>query len=232
MNRDSLQTVTRLRIEHLLMERIEDKDERYVEIILNTLSLQLRSECLIDINKIQAKGFTPMTKAAELGQLRIIQQLVQHGALINQTDQFGNTALLSTAKYGHSGIFEYLLDRDADINQKNKKGYTPLIAASRNGHWKIVKTLLAAKARTSPVDKDSNSALSHAIVKGWVKTVQALLQACPSLTRAETRLGYSPLMLASKHGHVDIVKLLISSGSDVNFKTRDGNSAFILSAIS
>jgi ankyrin repeat protein len=42
--------------------------------------------------------------------------------------------------------------------------------------------------------------------------------------------GYTPLMIAAKNGHIDIVDLMINTGVDVNTQASDGKTALFLAA--
>jgi len=80
-----------------------------------------------------------------------------------------------------------------------------LVSAAQRGHTQIVKELLTAGAK-------ENQALVMAAQGGHVPTVRALLDA---KFDANVPAG-KPLMEAVRHEHLDVVKLLVASGADVN----------------
>ena len=46
----------------------------------------------------------------------------------------------------------------------------------------------------------------------------------------QTDAGYSSLIIASEHGHCDIVKLLIEKGAQMNMQTNAGHSALMIAS--
>lgn len=66
--------------------------------------------------------------------------------------------------------------------------------------------------------EEARKAIFRAVDEGNVDEVTRLLDARPDLVRAEDhpRGVYKPLLAASKYGHVDVVRLLLARGSDVN----------------
>lgn len=69
---------------------------------------------------------TPLNRAAEDGNLRLVQLLIGAGAEINRKGRWGNTPLMSAAEKGHRDVISYLLDEKADPSITNEKGRTAL----------------------------------------------------------------------------------------------------------
>ncbi|EDV98283.1 myotrophin [Drosophila grimshawi] len=63
---------------------------------------------------------TPLHYAADFGQLKVLEYLVQIGADVNKLDKYGITPLLAAIWEGHTTSVEYLLQHGA-----NKVGTTP-----------------------------------------------------------------------------------------------------------
>jgi ankyrin repeat protein len=87
----------------------------------------------------------------------------------------------------------------------------PLHYAVEKGHLATVKALLDAGAEPSVSTANGETCLHLACKIGAVQLVPLFL----SLIHIRTPDGMSPLYVASSHGHLDIVKLLMTSGSDV-----------------
>jgi len=52
--------------------------------------------------------------------------------------------------------------------------------------------------------------------KGKVETVVALLQAHPELVSSVDKAGYTPLHLAARNNQLEVARILIANGADVN----------------
>jgi ankyrin repeat protein len=96
-----------------------------------------------------------------------------------------------------------------DPNEQNKDGQSPLTIASKRTNATIVRILLDAGGNVDGVDNYGFAHLYHAIYHNRVDIVQLLIdRGCNEHFR--NVITYTEL--AAKCGHVDIVKLLISSG--------------------
>lgn len=90
-----------------------------------------------DINIQNYKGKTGLHCAAKAGFLKVINLLIENGAIVDAADNDGETplfeAIRSTIKNGEKqrSALEALLIKGANPNVKNRKGQTPLQVAKR-----------------------------------------------------------------------------------------------------
>ena len=77
-------------------------------------------------------GLTALVFAAREGDLASAKLLLDAGADINQTTEYGWTPLLTATNNRHYVLSKFLLDRGADPNKANKGGWTPLYLATDN----------------------------------------------------------------------------------------------------
>lgn len=174
---------------------------------------------------------------AEQGNLERVKSLLQIPSLLtvqSTKDTTNGTILHVAAAKGHTHLVQWLLEsgrvkvasEDKNMLEKFRRaflfpldvnaevqGRSPLWLAARGGHVGVVKELLDFGAH--PTRKPYHlyhSALHVAVEQGHLKIVEMILQKYP-LTSFNTTATYvmSPLSLASKHGHVEIVKLLVDS---------------------
>jgi len=80
--------------------------------------------------------------AAGNGDTETVALLLEKGADVDATDDFGTTALIRAADEGHTGSVALLLDRGADVNTTTDSGMTALIRAAEEGHTDTVVVLL------------------------------------------------------------------------------------------
>ncbi|XHG05902.1 hypothetical protein AWENTII_009115 [Aspergillus wentii] len=108
-----------------------------------------------DVNLYDEEGMTPLRCAAEIGDVRIAQLLLNAGANVDLKDErHGRTPLSWAAGEGHTAIAQQLLDHGADIHSNDNYGRTPLSWAARLGQPEVVKLLLKKGANTESKDRD------------------------------------------------------------------------------
>lgn len=151
-------------------------------------------------------------------------------------DKKGYTALAKACDGGHTKVVNILLktgQAHPEYLYTNGviKNITVLMDACNSGHYKIVKALLATRqAHPEYVDSDGWTALMYACEKGHTKIVRLLLntgEAHPEYktnqqTSSRTRIirtirkfanKWTALMLATFNNHINIIKLLLSTGN-------------------
>jgi ankyrin repeat protein len=70
--------------------------------------------------------------AVRQGDMSSVRILVEHGADINETTEYGWTPLLTATQNRYYQLGKYLLEHGADPNIANKGGWTPLYIATDN----------------------------------------------------------------------------------------------------
>ncbi len=120
-----------------------------------------------------------------LGNLQILQALIERGADINIQDAQGYSPLDDAIRFSRLNIIVYLLSHNADVNIQDNRGHTPLhrAAASRNdNNVDIVNLLLIAGANVDTQDDSGDTALHIAVERDNPRIVEALLSAGTTTT--------------------------------------------------
>jgi hypothetical protein len=107
-------------------------------------------------------GRSPLTFAAEAGQVHTVQLLLDHGADANVIEHIGYTTLMRGVLSHKSAIIRLLLHHGARINQTPADGESALMYAAMNGTANIVRLLLRAGALVNAQDRDGETALDYA----------------------------------------------------------------------
>jgi hypothetical protein len=100
--------------------------------------------------------------AAEQGDFNKVQTLLQQGANVNYTNNFGMTALFPAAQDGRTAIVKLLIEKGIKVNAKSKTGFTALMAAVSNGRIKSTQTLIENGAEVNARTNTGKAVLSFA----------------------------------------------------------------------
>jgi uncharacterized protein len=161
-------------------------------------------------------GLTPLIFATRQGDFATVQALVEAGADVNETSEFGWSPLLVATQNKYYRLGEYLLQHHADPNIANGGGWTPLYIATDNrnieggdypvrkpdmDHLDFIKELLAAGA-------DPNERMHSSTETRTVFTNQWLVEN-----------GATPFLRAAQSGDLVLMKLLVDHGADPSIAT-------------
>ena len=128
------------------------------------------------------------------------------------------TPLSLAASGGYVNIIKLLLAHGAEINSRtgSKLGISPLMLAAMNGHTAAVKLLLDMGSDiNAQIETNRNTALTLACFQGRHEVVSLLLDRKATVEhRAKT--GLTPLMEAASGGYVEVGRVLLDKGADVN----------------
>ena len=151
-----------------------------------------------------------LRRAADTGNLALVQQLLQQGAPIDATYAFDRTPLMHAAMSGHTDTCQLLIERGASVDAKGVYGSTPLMSAAYWGHTDTCQLLLNNKASVDATDDTSATPLVIAAYRGHTDICQLLLNNKASVD-AKNIVGSTPLMQAAYRGHTNTCHLLIDT---------------------
>merc|ERR1711879_426360 len=92
------------------------------------------------------QGETPLHLAAERGELKAIQLLVELGAGLNIANGKGDSPLILVCRRGAALAAKFLVEQRADAEVCTKLGDTPVQIAQRFGFQETVQALCSAGA--------------------------------------------------------------------------------------
>ena len=156
-----------------------------------------------------------LMEAAEDGDLRKMQRLLQRGAKANAGIRGDGSPLIAAARHGHLEAMKTLIDHGAEVNRGVRGDGTPLLNAAREGQLEAVRFLLARGADIDRGVLGDGNALIMAAGAGHVDVVRFLLDEGADI-EAVIPGDENPLIHASESGQVEVVRLLITRGANVN----------------
>ena len=172
-------------------------------------------------------GLTALVFGAREGDLESAKLLLEAGADVNQTTEYGWTPLLTATNNRHYRLATYLIERGAGVNIANKGGWTPLYLATDNGnieggdypvpkpdldHVEYIRTLLDHGANPNARVRDNT--LSRTIF-----TMQWFFEG-----------GATAFVRASQSSDTELMKLLLARGADPKIPTDYGDTALTAAA--
>ncbi|XP_077480584.1 transient receptor potential cation channel subfamily A member 1b [Stigmatopora argus] len=175
-----------------------------------------------DVDSVDCKGNPPLLVATSCGAWRTLALLLSKGADVSLTDKFGcnflHLAILQPK--GLKNVPEDVLQRSsvkALLSCEDNEGCTPLHYACRLGIHDSVRNMLGLSGQLGLAckSKDKKSALHFAAQYGRINTCHRLLETITDsrlLNEGDER-GLTPLHLASRGGHTQVVRLLLRKGA-------------------
>lgn len=176
-----------------------------------------------DVNATLSGDGTPLIAAAREGHLEMVRLLLDRGAKPNIGVSGDGNALLNAAREGQRDIVTLLLDRGADINAGVEGDGNALIMASGRGYVDIVTLLLDRGADIHKVVAGDENPIIKACESGQLDIVKLLVARGADInSRVRVELGTgakqaveyrTPLSMARKGGHIQVVEYLLSVGA-------------------
>ncbi|KAL8878727.1 MAG: hypothetical protein Q9198_003528, partial [Flavoplaca austrocitrina] len=186
--------------------------QQYVRVITNVFS-----DCYTPKTQ-DMRTLANLAYAAAFGLTSYVNDLLNEGVHVNQTNQLGTTALMSAAGAGYIDTVRALLDAGADVNKADHQGSTALVSAAYARDEDIVRVLLAAGAQPDPVNglvSDESSALRTAARRGHAGIVQILLDHGANIEATPKNSENTSLIFAARWGSTAMAQLLIDKGANI-----------------
>jgi Ankyrin repeats (3 copies)/Ankyrin repeats (many copies) len=146
-----------------------------------------------DVNTIGGCYRTPAVAALAGRHFKLAQVLYRNKSSVEPRGFAQTTPLHSAAFYGDLEMVQILLEFGVDVDIKNRDGHTPLDYASASGH------------------------------RNDARVARLLVAHGADPNTRESIHGFTPLHRASKFGRIEIVRLLIEHGANVEVKNDGGS---------
>jgi ankyrin repeat protein len=169
-----------------------------------------------NVNAASRAGFTPLVFATTRGDVPSIKTLLKAGANPSVVLASGARPLIVAMSYGHTAAALALLEGGAEIGSRDRAGNTTLHLAAQGGDMSLVRALIAKGA-------DPNA-----------RTPKSMAPAGARGGGGGGRGGVAgeqtPLMMAARADHEDVMRALVAAGADPALKAQDGTTLLMVAA--
>ncbi len=153
-------------------------------VLMVDLLLYYGADPNLSSHSLGVSNITPLMIAAQLGPLQNVQQILNHGAIINAETQglmSGNTALMAAVVNQRNDITEFLLSRGADANISTRTGdiygITPLMMAAKSGNIQLTAMITSQPGiNLHAEDSEGRNALVYAYLSGNIALIDYLVK--------------------------------------------------------
>ncbi|XP_060924700.1 protein phosphatase 1 regulatory subunit 12A isoform X2 [Limanda limanda] len=168
-----------------------------------------------DINYANVDGLTALHQACIDDNVDMVTFLVEHGASINQPDNEGWIPLHAAASCGYLDIAEYLISQGANVGVVNSEGETPMDIAEEEAMEQLLQNEINRQGLDIEAARKEEERIMLRDARQWLNSGQI-----QDIRHAKS--GGTALHVAAAKGYVEVLKLLIQTGYDVNIKDYDG----------
>ncbi|XP_067403650.1 caskin-2 isoform X2 [Emydura macquarii macquarii] len=219
--------------EQELIQAVKNGDvpgvQKLVAKVKASKSKLLGSAKRLNVNYQDVDGFSALHHAALGGSLELISLLLEAQATVDIKDSNGMRPLHYAAWQGRVEPVHLLLRAAASVNMASLDGQIPLHLSAQYGHYEVSEMLLQHQSNPCLINKAKKTPLDLACEFGRLKVAQLLLNShmCVALLEGQSKdtsdPNYTtPLHLAAKNGHKEIIRQLLKAGIEINRQTKTG----------
>nr|XP_018667422.1 caskin-2-like [Ciona intestinalis] len=216
-----------------LLEAIKCQDISVVQKILHKGKGKiLGSSKKVNVNFQNEEGLSPLHQASLHANVDIVCLLIDANATLDLQDANGMRALHYSSLKGKVEVVAALLESGSKASTPAKNGVTPLHLAAQYGQCSVCAMLMQYGGDPTVRRHDGATPIDLACEFGRYEVVEIFLtnSSCISLIESyavqhfETELSNSnsPLHVAARNGHIKVIRLLLQSGANINWKTSSG----------
>lgn len=164
---------------------------------------------------------SPLYLACVWGSPGVVKLLLERGASVTEKHEDDWLPLHAAANWGTFACVDALLEHRKFDEYLSADGPAPLPLAIRSRRYKTAEVLL--RHGIDPNSRDSDgTALRHAVGTERVDLCRLLLLDPRTDPNAQTENSEPPLVLAMRSGKMEIVKMLVEKGADIEKPGGDG----------
>ena len=183
-------------------------------------TLNLLIDKKADVNAVNISGETPLYEAL-VNNEKLTKLLIDKGAKVNVENKEKITPLHVASRFASYETVKLLIDKKADVNAVTVQDHTPLYYAASKNKIENAKLLIDEGANVD-WKKDGKNLLSSAVKRRNIEYATFFINKGANVMYARRKSKKTPLHDAAENGSLDIAKLLINEGSEVDLEDKDG----------
>uniref|UniRef100_A0A674AXL6 Euchromatic histone-lysine N-methyltransferase 2 n=1 Tax=Salmo trutta TaxID=8032 RepID=A0A674AXL6_SALTR len=164
--------------------------------------------------------------AAKQGEVQRVLLMLMEGIdpAYQAESQNRRCALHVAAQRGLLEVCYMLVQAGAKLDVQDKSMRTPLLEAIVNNHVEVTRYLVQSGACVyHTVSEDGYTGLHHAAKLGSLDIVTLLLETGQVDINAQDSGGWTSIIWAAEHKHINVIRALLNRGADVTLKDKEMN---------
>lgn len=178
------------------------------------------------IDATDTKGQSALMLAITNGASDAVFALIDSGTNINVKDASGWTPLTYAVSYNMLDVMRYLVSNKADIDLAQSEGKTALMLATEKNDLETISYLIDAGAQIDIVDAKGCTAFLYAVLYDNNDIAKTLLNKSKDSVDKDSVDGFTPLMVAANNKNIEMVRMIVTAGANINKVDSYGRSAF------
>ena len=177
-------------------------------------------------------GGHPLIRAVNMGWLKVVTYLLDHGASINVSQGDGQNAFHAAVNNGNKAMVELLRARGADLNARDGTGDTALHSAAEKGYLAVAEILIQHGANLEARNSKQNgeqTPLHRAATRGNA-AMAALLMAKGADVNARDAKGVTAIGRAVQSAQLGVLNKLLAAGAQPDVEDEAGMTALSYAA--
>jgi len=180
-----------------------------------------------EVDETSSSGVTALWLASGEGRTEVVEYLLNKGVDVNTARGDGVSAFMNACMNSHPKTVQMLLQHGADVLTTDQEGLNVLAATAEKGTLEIIQMLID-EVKSKHGEDALNEFVNHASKTGFtpliVATAHSRVPIAEYLVKehkvdldyAQPETGVTALMYAAAGGSLEILKLLVDHGANVN----------------